>query len=86
MDLIFIFSVLVVLNVCDVFLYVNFLVIEDLNFLNFNNIEFKILLIKFVVIIKSMVIVFVLFSLCDILIFIVVVIDWGNNVIMMFLE
>lgn len=86
MDLIFIFSVLVVLNVCDVFLYVKFLVIEDLNFLNFNNIEFKILLIKFVVIIKSMVIVFVLFSLCDILIFIVVVIDWGNNVIMMFLE
>lgn len=74
------------LNVCDVFLYVKFLVIEDLNFLNFNNIEFKILLIKFVVIIKSMVIVFVLFSLCDILIFIVVVIDWGNNVIMMFLE
>lgn len=86
MDLIFIFSVLVVLNVCDVFLYVKFLVIEDLNFLNFNNIEFKILLIKFVVIIKSMVIVFVLFSLCDILIFIVVVIDRGNNVIMMFLE
>lgn len=59
---------------------------EDLKFFICKSIEFKILLIKFVVMIKSIVIVFVFFNFWEIFIFIVVVIDLGNRVIIVFLE